>query len=197
LRRGGRHPNAETGINADKSSSGQKDKDSLARGRALVRTHYRVGRIASDGNMSSAGLKVLLIDDSAVVHRIVKRLLKRDSRVQHFFAAANAADGYSLFKISRPDAVVLDLNLPDLHGLEILKRIKGSSPRCVVIILTNCDLPEMREECLRHGADSFLIKESDLLGVVSAIAGLCRPARGRKRARASNGANHGNSGEFR
>lgn len=147
--------------------------------------------------MSSGGLKVLLIDDSAVIHRIVKRLLKRDARIQHFFAAANAADGYSLFKISRPDAVVLDLNLPDLHGLEILKRTKGSSPRCVVIILTNCDLPEMREQCLRHGADSFLVKESDLLGVVGAIAALCRPAHGRKRAAAKNGANHSNSCETR
>ena len=39
---------------------------------------------------------------------------------------------------------MLDLNLPDLHGLEILKRIKGSSPRCVVIILSNRDLPELR-----------------------------------------------------
>src|SRR5215475_1443933 len=137
--------------------------------------------------MRSGGLKVLLIDDSAVVRRIVKRLLKGDSRVRHFFVAANAADGYSLFKILRPDAVVLDLKLPDLHGLEILKRIKGSVPRCVVIILTNCDAPEMREECLRHGADSFLVKESDLLRVGSAILALCEPRRGRKHGGGKNG----------
>lgn len=133
------------------------------------------------------GLKVLLIDDSAAVRRIVKRLLKGDSRVQHLFTATNAADGYSLFKISRPDAVVLDLKLPDLHGLEILKRIKSSAPRCVVIILTNCDKPEMREECLRHGADSFLKKESDLLRVVSTIPALCQPSRARAHSGAKNG----------
>jgi DNA-binding NarL/FixJ family response regulator len=127
---------------------------------------------------NSRGLKVLLIDDSAVVRRILKRLLKGDARFQHFFTAANAADGYSLFKISRPDAVVLDLNLPDLHGLEILKLIKGSAPRCVVIVLTNCNAPEMRRECLRHGADSFLTKESGLLAVVSAIPALCQHDRG-------------------
>jgi two-component system OmpR family response regulator len=93
--------------------------------------------------------------------------------------------------------VVLDLNLPDLHGLEILKRIKGSSPRCVVIILTNCDAPEMREECLRHGADSFLIKESDLLRVVSAIPALCGPVRARKRAGAKNGTKDYKARDFR
>jgi DNA-binding NarL/FixJ family response regulator len=125
--------------------------------------------------MSSGGLKVLLIDDSAVVRRILKRLLKGDSRVQHFFVAANAADGSSLFKISRPDAVVLDL----------------------VIILTNCDAPEMREECLRHGADSFLIKESDLLRVVSAIPALCGPVRARKRAGAKNGTKDYKARDFR
>ncbi len=139
--------------------------------------------------MSSGGLKILLIDDSAVVRRILKRLLKGDSRVQHFFAAANAADGYSLFKISRPDAVVLDLNLPDLHGLEILKRIKGTAPWCIVIILTNCDAPEMREECLRHGADSFLRKELDLLSIVSAIPALCTCARRGLRSGAKKGTN--------
>jgi DNA-binding NarL/FixJ family response regulator len=146
---------------------------------------------------TGGGLKVLLIDDSAVVRRILKRLLKGDSRVQHLFTAANAADGYSLFKISRPDAVVLDLKLPDLHGLEILKRIKGSAPRCVVIILTNCDAPEMREECLRHGADSFLVKESDLLRVASAISAHCGPAPGRNQARAKNGVGHENARKFR
>jgi DNA-binding NarL/FixJ family response regulator len=143
------------------------------------------------------GLKVLLIDDSAVVRRILKRLLRGDSRVQHFFTAANAADGYSLFKISRPDAVVLDLNLPDLPGVEILKRIKGSAPRCVVIILTNCDTPAMREECLRHGADSFLKKESDLLSVVSVIPALCQPAHTRGRSAVKNGAINGNEHESR
>jgi two-component system OmpR family response regulator len=125
---------------------------------------------------SRRSLKVLLIDDSPVVRRVLKRVLRSNSRVEHLFVAPNAADGYSLFKISRPDAVVLDLNLPDLHGLEILKKIKGRAPGCVVIVLTTCDDPEMREACLRYGADSFLRKESDLLSVASAITALCESA---------------------
>jgi len=133
----------------------------------------------------SRGLRVLLIDDSAVVRRVLKRTLKRGSRVQHLFVTSNAADGYALFKISRPDAVVLDLDLPDLHGLEILKRMKSAVPKCVVIILTNCDAPEMREACLRHGADSFLRKNSDLLTVASALSLLCTTPRSGSRSGAA------------
>lgn len=125
------------------------------------------------------GLKVLLIDDSKVVRRILRRLLKKDARVGHLFVASNAADGYSLFKIARPDVVVLDLDLPDLHGLDILKLIKRATPTCVVIILTNCTAPEMRQECLRQGADSFLNKEAELLTIAGAIPMLYEFARDR------------------
>src|SRR2546430_10041771 len=73
LRRSWRHSNPETRSNAEHSSARQKDRDSLARKRRLARTDSRVERIGSRWNMSSGGLKVLLIDDSAVIHRIVKR----------------------------------------------------------------------------------------------------------------------------
>lgn len=130
---------------------------------------------------ASHRLKVLLIDQSKAVRRVLARLSKKDRHVGHLFVASNAADGYSLFKISRPDVVVLDLDLPDLHGLDILKLIKRARPACVVIILTNCSAPEMRHECLRHGADSFLHKESDLLSLAGAIPMLHELARTRPR----------------
>jgi DNA-binding NarL/FixJ family response regulator len=131
-------------------------------------------------------IKVLLIDDSKVVRRILKRLLKKDARVGHLFVASNAADGYSLFKIARPDVVVLDLKLPDLHGLDVLKMIKRATPSCVVIVLTNCTAPEMRQECLRHGADSFLNKETELITIAGAIPMLYEFARTRSHAEKSN-----------
>jgi DNA-binding NarL/FixJ family response regulator len=151
----------------------------VAPNQELARAHSHGARIEYGRHMSSGhGLKVLVIDDSAIVRRVLRRHLKSDARVQYLFAASNAADGYSLFKISRPNAVVLNLDLPDLHGLEILKMIKGTAPGCVVIVLTACEESEMRELCLRHGADFFLKKESNpltLLTIANAIPELCRP----------------------
>jgi DNA-binding NarL/FixJ family response regulator len=132
---------------------------------------------------SRAGLKVLLIGDSAVVCRALNRLLKTEPRIQHLLTASDAAEGYSLFKVFRPDAVLLNLELPDMPGLELLKRIKHVSPSCAVIILTASDSPEIREACLRDEADSFLNKksESKLFTVARAIPALCRSARARSR----------------
>jgi DNA-binding NarL/FixJ family response regulator len=127
------------------------------------------------------GFSILLIDGSAVVRGVLKRLLKVDSRVHHFFVASNAADGYSLFKISRPDVVVLDLDLPDLHGLEILKLIKGVARKCAVMILTNSDTQEMRELCVRHGADAFMSKEADLIVTAGEILAFCASHRNQSR----------------
>jgi len=142
-------------------------------------------------------LKVLLIDDSAVVRRALNRKLKGDPHIQHLFEASNAADGYSLFKICRPDVVVLDLDLPDLHGLEILKKIKRRAPLCFVIILTSSDSAEMRDACISCGADSFLSKGVNVLSVVAAIPLLCRSVRSRSRVEASGKRAHEKIGETR
>src|SRR5437879_2751535 len=99
--------------------------------------------------MNRADLTVLVVDDSLVIRRVLGRLLDRHPRIERVFEASDAAEGYSLFKVSRPDAVVLDLELPDLHGLEVLKRMKSADPSCVVIILTTVSAAEIREECLR------------------------------------------------
>lgn len=126
-----------------------------------------------------AGVKVLLIDDSAIVRRVLRRTLRDDSQVQHLFEASNAADGYSLFKICQPEIVVLDLDLPDLHGLEILKKIKRRAPLCVVIIVTSSDSAETRDACFSCGADLFVSKGANVRNVAGMIAGHCRSVRPR------------------
>ena len=130
------------------------------------------------------GLKVLLIGDSAVVRHALNRLLKTVPHIQHLLVASDGAEGYSLFKVFRPDAVLLNLELPDMPGLELLKRIKHVSPSCAVIILAASDSPEIREACLRDEADSFLSKksEAELFAAARALPALCRSARARSHA---------------
>src|SRR6185436_6008645 len=98
------------------------------------------------------GISVLVVDDSTVIRRRVRQLMEKEPRIVRLFEAGDAAEGYSLFKICRPDVVVLDLELPDLSGLDVLKSIKEAARSSVVIILTTYREPEIRNECLRRGA---------------------------------------------
>jgi len=139
--------------------------------------------------VKQAGLTVLVVDDSMVIRRVLAQLLGNHPRVGRIFEASDAAEGYSLFKIARPDAVVLDLELPDLPGLEVLRMMKSANPACVVIVLTSLIAPEVREECLRSGANWFVTKEQGVNTVANTVAALCGP--GQLPSRAENGRENG------
>lgn len=75
---------------------------------------------------------------------------------------------------SLPDVVVLDLNLPKLHGREILSRLKAQ-PRLQglpVVILTTASSQQERDQCLRLGADLFITKPSTVKGFNEMIAAI-------------------------
>jgi DNA-binding NarL/FixJ family response regulator len=118
------------------------------------------------------GISVLVVDDSTVIRRRVRQLMEKEPRIVRLFEAGDAAEGYSLFKICRPDVVVLDLELPDLSGLDVLKSIKEAARSSVVIILTTYREPEIRNECLRRGASAFLSKDSGLLTIAETVVEL-------------------------
>ena len=86
---------------------------------------------------------------------------------------AEAWDGRDAVRLARfhaPDAVVLDLNLPGIGGLEVLALLKAEPSPPVVIILTNHALARYRAACLRRGADFFFDKSVDFDRVVGAVA---------------------------
>ena len=112
---------------------------------------------------------VLIADDSAFVRKRLRALLEEDCCIGRLIEADCAVDAWLLFKLFLPDIVVLDLQLPDFNGLEVLRRIKQSPTKCVVIILSNCREPVVRDECHRHGADCFLHKATQFEKVCEVI----------------------------
>ncbi|MEK7767569.1 MAG: response regulator, partial [bacterium] len=77
---------------------------------------------------------LLVVDDDPAVRRSLTRALEADGlRVS---AAANAAEGLALFSGSAIDLVILDLFLPDQHGLEVLKRMRERDPDAGIVVVT-------------------------------------------------------------
>ena len=121
--------------------------------------------------MSAFSLRVLLVEDSAVVRHRLLDLMSDVEAIDTIGVAIDAPQGMALFASERPDVVVLDVRLPGGSGLDVLKHIRRLDTTCLVIMLTSYALPEIRERCLAAGANFFLDKATEFERVVHLIAG--------------------------
>jgi two-component system KDP operon response regulator KdpE len=98
---------------------------------------------------------VLLIEDEAKI----RRFLRAGFELQGFsvIEAENAADGLKAATFSAPDLIILDLALPDLHGSEVLERIRSWS-NVPVIILSVVSSEDEKVRLLQAGADDYVVK---------------------------------------
>jgi CheY-like chemotaxis protein len=104
--------------------------------------------------------KILLVDDEReFVQTLSERLLMRDMGSAVTYDGESALD---LVKEDEPDVMILDLKMPGIDGIEVLRRVKETQPEIEVIILTGHGSDADREECLRLGAFAYLQKPVDI-----------------------------------
>ena len=116
------------------------------------------------------GHKILTVDDSATVRRIIKEGLKPFHCV--VIEAKNGADGLTILEKERPDLVILDINMPQMNGMEMLEKMHEKSPSkdIPVIMLTTEKETATVKKAVHDGARGFLIKPfkiDDLLDKIS------------------------------
>lgn len=119
-------------------------------------------------------ISVLLVDDHAVVREGYRRLLERDEKLAVVGEAATAAEAIRLDTDLRPDVVVLDIALPGVSGIEILRRIIAHRPDACVLMFSMYDDGIYARHAIDAGARGYLSKASapDLLvQAVRAVAG--------------------------
>lgn len=104
--------------------------------------------------------KVLLVDDEReFVQTLSERLIMRDMGSVVTYDGESALD---LIKTDEPEVMILDLRMPGIDGIEVLKRVKASRPEIEVIILTGHGSEEDRRVCLELGAFAYLQKPVDI-----------------------------------
>jgi len=117
-------------------------------------------------------VRVLVVDDEATLAELVTMALRYEG-----WEVRTAADGRSAVKVARdfrPDAVVLDIMLPDFDGLEVLRKLRVDAPRLPVLFLTAKDAVEDRIAGLTAGGDDYVTKPFSLEEVVLRLRGLMR-----------------------
>jgi DNA-binding NtrC family response regulator len=99
---------------------------------------------------------VLLIEDEEILAKNIKRYLER--RGYDVVIAGTAAEGLRQFEDSDPDLVLLDLNLPDLHGLKVLEEIRRRDMRVKVVCMTGHGSVQIAVDAMKGGAFDYLVK---------------------------------------
>jgi two-component system, OmpR family, response regulator len=127
-------------------------------------------------------LRVLVVDDEVNIAELISMALRYEG--WQVAMAHTGTSAVSTAKDQLPDAVVLDMMLPDIDGLEVLRRMRTSLPDVPVVFLTARDAVEDRIAGLTAGGDDYVTKPFSLEELVARLRGLMRRS-GAQRAQAS------------
>lgn len=114
-------------------------------------------------------IKILIVDDHAVVRSGIRQFLSGTNEVEVIEEAESGEKGLALALQARFDVVVLDINLPDMNGLEVLKRIRRKMPKQPILIFSMLDEEDFAIPALSAGASGYLSKDSSPDQILMAI----------------------------
>ncbi len=125
-------------------------------------------------------MAVLLVDDNPTFLRILKRFLEEHGRgeVEIVGTADGGREALAKAMVLKPQLVLLDLAMPDLHGLEVIPGLRRLLPDTGIIALTLMNPDSYRQTALAAGADEFVAKASldtDLFPAIRRVAAAYRP----------------------
>ena len=118
--------------------------------------------------ISTAKKQTILICDDEESLRESFKLILSDKYDLHL--ANNGAEALEMMKTARPDILLLDIKMPKIHGIEVLKQVKELWPSLPVIIITGYQSVELAQESLKNGAADYIPKPFDSKQILKAVA---------------------------
>ena len=102
--------------------------------------------------------RVLIIDDAVAIRRLLSEALASDPELEVAGVAANGRIGFAMISQTNPDVLVLDLEMPEMDGLQALALIRASYPKLPVIVFSAISDPALVEASKAAGADAYWVK---------------------------------------
>jgi DNA-binding NarL/FixJ family response regulator len=115
---------------------------------------------------------VLLVDDHALLRTGVANIINQEPDLRVVAEAGNGAEAIDAFERYRPDVTLLDLRMPLMEGVEVVRQIRDRDPRARVIVLTTYDTDDEIARALKAGAKAYVLKDisaDDLIGCIRAV----------------------------
>ncbi len=114
-------------------------------------------------------IKVLIVDDHPMILEGLRTLLAEEKDMEITGLCANAIDAVASIKKNTPDVALLDINLPDINGIDLCRKIKSEFPSVKAIGLTTYSDRSYVNSMLSAGASAYLIKSSTKDEIINAI----------------------------
>jgi DNA-binding NarL/FixJ family response regulator len=119
-------------------------------------------------------IRVLLADDQELVRSGFRLILELADGIEVVGEAADGREAVRLAKELQPDVVLMDARMPELDGIEAIRRLRQAGVEAHVLVLTTFDLDEYVYAAMRAGASGFLLKDAPREQLVTAVRTVAR-----------------------
>src|SRR6516164_9317221 len=117
-------------------------------------------------------IRILCVDDHALLREGISALVDGESDMKLVAEASNGQEAIEKFRLCRPDVTIMDLQMPNLDGVEAISRIRTECPDSKIIVLTTYTGDAQVLRALRAGARAYILKghvHKDLLDTIRAV----------------------------
>jgi two-component system, NarL family, nitrate/nitrite response regulator NarL len=118
--------------------------------------------------------RILLAEDNEAVRKGIKRLLNNVADIEVVGEAGNGIETLQLVDQLLPDILMLDVEMPQLNGIEVARRMKRRKHKTRILVLSAYDDPGYIREMLRIGAAGYLIKDEAPKRILEAVRGVAQ-----------------------
>ena len=117
--------------------------------------------------ISQLAKKILIVDDQAGIRLLLQELFKREN--YETSTAENGLQALQLVEVERPDCVLLDMKMPGVSGIDVLKELKEKWPNLPVIMMTAYDDVALTSQAMEIGAMKYFTKPFDIFELRDAV----------------------------
>ena len=114
-------------------------------------------------------IKLLLADDQDILTEGLKLILGAEEDIEIVGTANNGKKAYELCRIRKPDVVLMDIQMPEINGVEATAMIKKEFPQIKIIVLTTFNDDKYIYDALKNGASGYLLKDTSPIEILKAV----------------------------